>query len=151
MNGRFIQALACCLLCSGCYIFDDPRGDPAAPTADGVVMLGSAVDAGSFETVELRMCPIDAGVSPACAPTHLTASIRPDGGFPVSFSLPRGLGLSQNRDWKVIAWLNRGDAGVAPVTGEWWGQMTFFIANCGCSTCYCGGASTTVTIDRVAP
>lgn len=102
------------------------------------------------------MCPADAGVSPSCGVVNspLSASVKPDGGLPVAYRVGGGLGTSPVKDWKVIAWINRADAGAAPAPGDWWGEATFALRDCMCSTttaCYCAGATANVTLDRQVP
>lgn len=131
-------------------------GDPLAPNASGTISLASTADAGGLVSVEVRFCPADAGVSPSCgaAGFPLAVSLKPDGGFPVPYRVGGDrLGTSPFKDWKVVAWVNRADAGAAPAPGDWWGEASLVLRECMCSTppCYCAGGTVDVTIDRVAP
>lgn len=140
-------AVIICLAFAAC-------GDPAAPNAEGTISLGTSADAGGLVSVEVRMCPADAGLSPSCGVMSLSTSVRPDGGFPVAYRVGEGrLGTSPVKDWKVIVWINRADAGAAPAPGDWWGEASFALrSDCGCATtCYCAGATANISIDRVAP
>lgn len=68
-----------------------------------------------------------------------------------------GFGTVDTPEWKVVAWLSRGDAGAAPASGEWWGTATFRLRDCTdtgtCSgPCWCAGSdSVDVVIDQLAP
>lgn len=133
-------------------------GDPNGATASGAVVVGGAVDAGAWLTVEVRACPSDAGVAPVCASTALNpvkrTTVTADGGTRTAYTIRLHDGFTTPVEhWTVVAWLaGAPDAGNAPAPGEWWGSTTVKVPEYNGPGAYAGFVDgTDITVDRRAP
>lgn len=132
-------------------------GDPNGASATGAVLISGGAPVTGWQRLELRACPADAGVAPACLGTASAplerASLSPgDGGtrHPYSMRIYRGF-TTAVKDWRLVAWLSQStDAGDLPAAGEWWGVTTVSVPEYN-GGYYSGLASGDVTIDLQQP
>lgn len=74
--------------------------------------------------------------------------------FPFVYELDCGIGISESRDWRVVAFLHRDTAQADAIAGgEWFGTSDFAVDDCGLLTGgYCGiTQDIDVVIDDQAP
>lgn len=144
-----------CLAALGC--------DPGGPGAEGTISLAPELDASLYATLELRAFPEPEGEFDVLdgAPTsgeifvqrHDLADIE----FPFEYLLGGGVGTTEFKRWRVLAWLSatKSDAELpnGPVAGEWYGTATFAVKECGgMFDGYCGvTGGVNLTIDTELP
>jgi hypothetical protein len=140
-----------------------PFGDPGNPTAEGVVSL-DGIEVVDETHLYVLMYPdtgdtFDPTVIPGPEERNLSViSIDMDSSFPIEYVLRDGLGTSDHRDWRLVAWLSVDWAEHSEDTawiasGEAFGTVTFEAEDCGPGyRGYCGEVlGVDVSIDTIAP
>lgn len=121
--------------------------DPLAPGAVGTVEIGSAVDPGAFQTLELRGFPTDASNWDGTIPgSQVFVSVESTSldqvTFPSEFTIgAMDIGATSLSRYRVVAWLSNDTDPTAPAAGDPQGTATVTLSDCSVaceSTCFCG-------------
>jgi hypothetical protein len=143
---RFGRALAAPLvfaaLLGGC--------DPAGPGANGTIALDPSVDIADFASLEIRVFPdpgkdFEVSRVPSDAPARASLLLS-DVEFPYDYDVSEGVGTSDLKHWRMVAWLSHGgDARGQPAADEPSCTAAFELESC--SAGYGGYCTTTDDID----
>jgi hypothetical protein len=135
-----------------------PIGDPGIGVS-GAIDLGSSASTTGFTTLEIRAFPADqdtwdpsqtipTDLSPQWAETRPLSAVTD---FPTSYDLG-GLGTTDTKRWRVVAWLSQDATSLGPGPGDWWGTQTFSFHGCGSFGGYCEDIHhVDVTLDQQVP
>ena len=122
-----------CVVAIGC--------DPGGPGAEGTISLDSGVDATGYATLELRAFPepeagfdVASGV-PADGELYVMSHDIAEVEFPYGYLIGGGVGTTEFKHWRVLAWLAEAEStdvpAEGPASGEWYGTTQFVVDECG--------------------
>jgi hypothetical protein len=141
-----------------------PAGcDPGGPGAAGTISLDPAVDPTEFVTLQIRAFPdAEAGFDaadgvPQAGELYASSYDLSEIEFPYDYMIGGGVGTTEHRRWRVLAWLSATEPVDAlpegPASGEFFGTTLFMVDACGGTfDGYCDlTTGVDFTIDTVLP
>jgi len=124
-----LAAISALFVLAGC--------DPGGPGASGTVSLDPAVDVTGALTLELAAFP-DPGDGydpytplPEAGELYRRSLDLLDIEFPCDYLIGGGVGTTDSRQWRLLAWLSTAEEPEGLDPGEWFGTTTFTIKKCG--------------------
>lgn len=135
---RFLLLLVPVLLGAACA--------PKAPGVTGQLAVSTEVVFEDAYTLEIRLLPDDsesfdpATVNFSDEDRHRQASWNlTEIEFPFHYDIGGGLGSTEHKRWRVVAWISKSEDVGRPQPGEWYGTRVFSAKDCGVAhSGYCG-------------
>ncbi len=116
--------------------------EPAGPGVSGQIRLKEGRDGSGFSTLSLRAFPdATSSFDKAAVPAGVGLTGRADVStitFPHRYHVEQAMGASNERDWRLVAWLSNGDAPEHPEPSDPWCTTRFVLGDCDGFGGYCG-------------
>jgi hypothetical protein len=117
-------------------------GDPGAPAVSGTLSLGTSVHSSDFSSLQIRAYPDGATIfdasrvaaDPIDSATDMLTSVA----FPFRYQVGGGIGTSEARSWRVVAWLSHMNLADKLASGDVFCTTLFTLHSCGAYGGYCG-------------